>query len=182
MTDQLAQHFADVIDQQNSLRAAEAEQRARRREMNVRMDEQEHAELVTLADELEPALHELESLFRRAGFFLPLIENITRDTETSVTLICLGEQYSLTGAESGYSTPTRLYIQKRQLYEGDPAGGSEWQDITYHGLPPGKDDPLIREVVDYFFEKATENLCPAARERLNTFLHGSKPAPSPAQP
>lgn len=181
MTDQLAQYFADVIDQQNSRRVAEAEQHARRREMNARANDQEHRELVTLADELEPALHELESLFRRAGFFLPLIENIKRSSETSVTLICVGEQYSLTGAESGYSTPTRLYYYVRQRREDDP-GEWGWKTIKHSGLPPGKDDPLIREVVDYFFEKATEKLCPAARERLNSFLHGSKGSPSPAQP
>ncbi|HTK84693.1 MAG TPA: hypothetical protein VL625_06360 [Patescibacteria group bacterium] len=181
MTDQLAQHFADVLDQKESRRAVEAEQRARSRELNAHADEQEHRELVTLADELEHAMGELEDFFRRAGFRLPLIENIKRASETSVTLICLGEQYSLTGAESGYSTPTRLYYQVRRPHPNDVTEWS-WQTVKYSGLPPGKDDPLIQEVVDYFFEKATEKLCPAARERLDAFLRSSKSAPLPAQP
>jgi hypothetical protein len=181
MTDQLAQHFVTVIDQQNSARLAEESRRQRSYERNRSMDEQEYRELVTLADELEPALRELESLFRRAGFYLPLIENIRRDSETSVTLICLGEQYSLTGAEAGYSTPTRLYYYVRQPREDDPSEWG-WKTIKHSGLPPGKDDPLIQEVVDYFFEKATEKLCPAARARLDAYLHGPAPATPQAQP
>jgi hypothetical protein len=179
---ELRDHFAGIMDRRDTERLSEAEERAWRHEIDRVMDERERQSLVALTDEMEEGLRRMEQLFRRAGFRLPLVENINRDKETAVAFICAGHQYRLLCIPSFRSIPAMLKFEMRAPLTKDLSGEWGWRPFHSTDLRQDSNNRLGQQAVDYFFEKAIENLAPQVRERLNAALHGVTPTVPAAQP
>jgi hypothetical protein len=168
---ELREHFAGLMDRQDAQRLDEAEMRAWRHELDRLYDEREGEMLAKLADGVEQGLHHIALMHRMAGLRLPLIENISRDNETSVTFICTGHQYRLSAQPSFHSVPAQFKYEMRTPLTKDLSG--EWGWRTFHSVDLGHNGSagLAMQATDYFFEKSIENFTPSARERLHSGLY-----------